>query len=443
VRATLSRLLAHPRSAQWIVGLGVLLRVATLLILRAQPLHDDALDYHETALQLGSGAPFEPDWPPGLAYYLWWFYRLLGSDIAVGRAAMLLIYIAFSALLYLLVRRFADHRAGSLALLLFAVMPSHILLSVTPLTQLPTAMLLVGAVLTAELCLARATLLRAIACGLCLAGLILVRPSNVVLCLVVPLYLVWRTRKLATLIAPTVVLVLLVGAWTAKVHGMTGRYLFINNANSQNMFYGNNPWTPLYRTWWFGSHKEGQPDVPPEFVAEHTRLAHSPKAERDKAFSKAAMDHIKARPGLFVIRSLSRVRTYFAFDTFTGAQLAKKGQHKLLGLGAIGADAAIYLVIMALGIVFACTAQPWPLTLLLVAFLYSGPYWASFSHPTYHFPIVPLFAALACAQAVRWLEGERLIPSGLSRRRRAILWTALVLLAGIQVEWAINMAGRV
>ena len=33
----------------------------------------------------------------------------------------------------------------------------------------------------------------------------------------------------------------------------------VNEANSVNFFIGNNPYTPLYKTWWFGSHGEGEP----------------------------------------------------------------------------------------------------------------------------------------------------------------------------------------
>jgi hypothetical protein len=328
---------------------------------------------------------------------------------------------------------------------IFALFPSFIYLSITPLTQLPTALLLVGATWAAlEFYSApdgargwgRAALL-----GLALAGLLVTRPSNVLLCLVAPLALVLVTRRVSALVAPALVMALLVGAWTMRAHELTGRWLFINNANSQNMFYGNNPWTPLYRTWWFGSHKKGEPGVPDEFVATHARLAAHPPAERDRAFSQFAVAHIKARPDLFVIRSLARVRTFFAFDTFTGAQIAAKAKSrvwKLVGLAVIAADAACYLVVAGLALFWFFVPGDRRVAYLLgfAVLLYAAPYFASFAHPTYHFPVVPL---LAVAAAAMWCNPR----PKLEGRRRTWFLVAAAAFMLIQLEWIMNMFSRV
>jgi 4-amino-4-deoxy-L-arabinose transferase-like glycosyltransferase len=447
VRARAAAFFASSTATWAIVGLALAIRLAFLILLARQPLFDDARDYHETALHLLHGDRFEPDWPPGLPYLLLPGYLVFGGTPLVARATMLILSLGFFALLYPLGLRLGDKKTANLALLAFAVFPAHVLMSVVPLTQLPTATALVAAALLADQLLERPRPGRALLLGLALAALLLLRPSNLVLCAALPLGLLAVSRRVSNLVLPLVVVLALVGLWSWKAQGMTGRRVFINNANSQNFYYGNNRYTPLYRTWWFGSHKEGEPGVPDAFVAEHTRLAHLPPIERDRAFSRAAMEHIKARPDLFVVRSLARLRTYFAFDTFTGAQLAKKGGHKLLGLAAIFADGFLYVNLVALALVLLCTdlarKQRTMILCAGLAFLYSGPYWISFAHPTYHFPIVPLLGVLAAHAAARWLGGETLVPVGLSRRRRVLVWLSLAALLIIQIEWALNMADRV
>lgn len=429
------------------MGIGLVLRLALLSVLGAKPLADDAADYHRMAVQLLGGQPFEPDWPPGLPLYLALAYRLAGAHELVGRSAMLLVYLGFAAALYALTRRVVSQPMAVLLLILFAVAPSYVYFSVTTLTQLPTAALLAAAACAALATLERPSFARATLLGMSLAGLVLVRPSSLLLCLATPPLLAWSRRRLALLVAPALVLALGIGAWTAQAHALTGRYLLINNANSQNLFYGNNPWTPLYRTWWFGSHKPGEQDVPDAFTAARTRLAGLPPSERDRAFSRYAIDHIRTRPDLFLVRSLARLRTFFAFDTFTAAQLARRARAPMAALAVMAVDGGLYMLIGlgAIASLLEGAASPsrgvaaWVLG--LGTLLYAAPYFVSFAHPTYHFPIVPLLAVLAAAALDRRLApGAAPVPWPM--RRRIALITASAIFVAIQVEWAVNMASR-
>jgi len=441
-----ARLLAgldSPRAAPLILAGGLGVRVAALALSAAQPLLDDALDYHRMALDLLAGLRFEPDWPPGLPYFLAAAAALAGPSALVARASMLLLYLGLSAVVWLLAYRLQGRATANLALLLIALAPTQILHAVTPLTQLPTAFLLVAAVLSAWRASDAPTWAPLASMGLCLGALVLVRPPSALVCLGLPLALVFltRPRRVRAALVPLALAAALVGAWTWKAHAMTGRFFFINNANAQNLFYGNNPWTPLYRTWWFGSHKAGEPDVPTQFVALHRSIGAHPPAERDRLFTRTALDHIRARPDLFVLRSLNRLQVYFAFDTYTGSFLIKRGgAGRLPGLLVLGVDALVYLLVVAAALAF--FAAHWPLeppgrrlvTLALAAaLLYSVPYWLSFAHPTYHFPIVPLFLPFAAAFAVQ--------PAPI--RRRYLFWGGLTALALIQVPWVITMASRV
>jgi hypothetical protein len=301
--------------------------------------------------------------------------------------------------------------------------------------------------------------------GVCLAGLILTRPSNIVLVGILPVYLLWRTRRWQTLIVPAMVVGLFVSAWTYKTYAMTGRFVFINYANSQNIYYGNNPWTPTYETWWFGSHKEPGED-PPGFTADHLQILSHPVHERDHLFIAHALTHIRTRPDLFLVRTLSRLRTFAAFDTFVSAQLAKLS--KPLGMLALGLDALSYVLLVSLSLAYPALKDQdeAPLAtgeaaasvklvkeemrshetvnlLLLVALLYSVPYFFAFSHPTFHVPAVPLVGFLGASVGVRLLEtGVVPVWKQFSQRARVGFGIALIVLAAIQVEWIFYIFSR-
>src|SRR6185436_10643282 len=132
-----------------------------------------------------------------------------------------------------------------------------------------------------------------------------------------------RTRRLAAFAVPVAVVAIGAGAWSLKAHTAVNGFVFINNANSQNIYYGNNPWTPLYQTWWYGSHKDYEHPTGDEkaFLRTLNRINRQPHEVRDRIFVQLALDHIRDRPDLFAIRTASRVRTFAGFDTFTSSQL--------------------------------------------------------------------------------------------------------------------------
>jgi hypothetical protein len=455
-RAGLHAALGHPRAPGAIVGVGLGLRLVALALLSGTPFSGDGLSYHETAQSIVSGVAYEPHWPPGLPLFLALAYRF-DDRMIVGRALMLLVYLAFCALLSALGRRVAGPRAANLALAVFALTPIFVWSSVTPLTQLYSATLALGTVTFADRCReGRAIPASAALLGVCLAGLLLTRPSNMGIAVLVPLYLLWRTRRWQTVAIPAAVVTLAVGAWSIKTHAMTGRFVFINDANSQNIFYGNNPWTPTYRTWWFGSrHKEDGDEVPEAYEKAMTEIAAVPKEARDKVYVQRALDHIRARPDLFVVRTASRVRTFAAFETYTSAQVTRL--NKLLGVATLGLDTFFYVLLTGLAILFPALrpageptstrdrlGDPETVRLtLLVAVMYALPYFLVFSHPTFHFTAVPLVGLLGAAVAVRALEGGfGPLWAALSPRGRIAVTAGCLAFFFVQIEWAIDVLTR-
>ena len=437
--------LPRPLQAVFLAGLAARLWLASA---SGFTLDGDAADYHRMALDLGARVPFEPDWPPGLPFYLVPFQRAaqaIGASEVIGdRLAMLAAYLLFSGLLFGLARRLLSAPIAGVVACAFALFPSFVHMSGVPLTQIPASVCLMAACWAAiELADPQTPRQGLWACllGVALGCLILVRPSSVVLLPLGPLVVAYCARRLWPAAVAMALAAAMVSLWLDKAHAMTGRWFFVNNANSQNLFYGNNPYTPLYRTWWYGSHKNGDVGVPKEFVQLHRRLASAPPATRDHGFSSFALRHIVERPDLFAARTGSRIRVFFAYDTFTGTQLVKRSTNprwRLVGLGIIGIDALFFMSIAGAAFAWLCVAKVDRRVGILCFFslIYAAPYFVTFSHPTYHFPIVPLLALIAG----RWLQGT---PPGPSAGRRRVLLLVLLAFALVQVEWTLNMSSRI
>jgi hypothetical protein len=80
-------------------------------------------------------------------------------------------------------------------------------------------------------------------------------------------------------------------------------------------------------------------------------------------------------------------------------------------------------------------------TLLWIVAGYAIPYWISFSHPTYHIPVVPLLAvpaAVLLAQ-VLGMEAGALDTALTKLKQRRSIAVAVVVFLAIQVEWAVVM----
>jgi 4-amino-4-deoxy-L-arabinose transferase-like glycosyltransferase len=436
-----------------LIGAGLLIRTVTLIALAHFPLAGDALSYHNMALQLLRNESFSPYWPPALPYFLSFFYYIFGVSEIIGRASMLLFYLFFSFAIFGLTKEISSTRIANLTVLIFAVFPTYIFHSVETYTQLPTATYLVIAAYLMVLINKKLHCAYPILLGAILALLILTRASSIILLGLIPLYIIIKTRKFSSALIPLLVSFVIVFSWIGKVHQMTGKWVMVNEANSVNFFIGNNPYTPLYKTWWFGSHGEGDPEVPTAYREMLSNIRSNPPQIQDKLFLQAALTHITSRPDLFLIRTANRIRNYFAFDTFTGSALISSySANKLLGLIVIFLDALFYCAIMALAIRYIfdshLTSSQFEniVLLLLLAVGYAAPYWVSFSHPTYHFPVVPLFGILASILIEKAIDSKQnkiswsWIPSG---NRKYLFFIVSLVFLYTQIEWILVMWSRI
>ena len=430
-----------------VLAVGLAIRLAALTWLAPQPLTDDAVDYHALALALISGEGFEADWPPGLPLSLAPFYWILGAKIWVARAVMVGWWLAFCALLFLLTRAAGGRRAANFSLALFAAYPVFVLFSVAPLTPLPMAASLLAVLWSALACTraapGRPTAMAGLLLGAALGYAVLIRPSSVTVMFGVPAIIYLRRRRLAASALAVALALAIVGAWVGYAHKVTGRLVLVSDANARNLYYGNSPWTPLYRTWWFGSHKFPEGGVPEAFARELERINQLPPKERDATFVSGVLAQIRARPDLFILRSLARVRTFFAFDSNTASFLRRQTRARTPTILAVLVCDAVHfgaIVMLAIALLLSrwrgehgLLGSHGDLVVLAlgISLLYALPYWLSFAHPNYHVPVVAVLGVLAGLSLSRTDRPNRL----------PLIVVGLLLLL-IQLEWALDMSGR-
>ncbi len=437
------------RSAiHFIVAFATLLRVAALAFLARLPLAGDDTLYHDFAVSLLQRKPIYPLVPPAVGYYLAAFYRLFGVSPLVARACMLPLAVGFMYTLYAVANRFADRKAANLLAIAFAIYPLHILLSAEPLTELPASLLLLITIsIVLGICAGSGIwdfLLLAITLGL----LILTRPSALLVLVFLPIYFAFRFRKWMASALVAAIPALMIMIWCLTIYNSTGHFVMINFSSTQNVFLGNNAYTPLYRTWWFATHGEDESQLPEGYRAMNSEIAHLPWYQQNDLYRRMAFESIVSRPDLFAIRTFNRMRAYFAFDSYTGSLLLNRYYTgRKLAFAAIVLDGTLYILLALCALLFLFTVSSGSerfrptLTIAGMILIYAGPYFFSVAHPIYHFPIVPLLGLLAAALWCDILDGRtRLDRTILGHGGKRIATTlAIALFAYIQVEYAVVM----
>jgi hypothetical protein len=362
-----------------------------------------------------------------------------GFGDAVLRAAMLTWWLLFCWGTWRLSVDVGMKRIAWLVLLVFAVAPAEIHFSIEPMTQMPAAALLVLAMSAAVRCAKGAGWGEYLMLGGSLGVLSLVRPSVLPLLVVLPALVVVRCKSLLRPVAAVALGCVLIFGWMVRAHELSGAWV-VNTSNGQNLYYGNNPWTPMYRTWYFGSHaKPGSEEILefPEYAATLARVSALPAVKRSAAYQKLAVSYVEHNPGAFVLRTLNRVRCFWGFDTFTAANLRSVPgwMHKLFA-PVLALDAVCFLAIAGFALYWIACAprsfwREWDTWLLGgTIFLYSLPYWVTMSHPTYHFPVMAPLALL----------GVKARQAAAGTERRWPAWVGLAALVLIQVEWVFYLA---
>jgi 4-amino-4-deoxy-L-arabinose transferase-like glycosyltransferase len=408
---------------------------------------DDTL-YHDFAMRLLQGKSIYPFVPPAVGYYVALFYRLFGVSPMVARASMLPLAVAFMYILYSVAERFADRKSANLLCLVFAIYPVHVLFSVEPLTELPASLLLLITVSLMFAIRAESRVWVFVLLGFALGLLILLRPSAILMLVLLPVYLGVRFRKWMASTLVAAVPALMITVWILMIYDSTGHFVMINFSSTQNVFLGNSPYTPLYRPWWLTSHSDDETELPDGYRALNAEITRLPWYKQNDLYRRVAFESIASRPDLFAIRTLNRMRVYFAFDSYTGSLLLNRYYTgRKLAFAAIILDGSLYILLTSCAVIFLLTVSRnsvrfWPtLTIVGMILIYAGPYFFSVSHPVYHFPVVPLMGLLAAALWSDVLDGRTILTNVIFGRgaKQIVTAFAMVLFVYIQVEYAVVM----
>lgn len=406
------------------IALALALRVAWGAVVPVIP-RSDCVAYDLLAQNIvsGQGYAFEPGkpsayWPVGTSAMLAMVYKIFDHGYGPVVILNILIGVATVWLTMSLTRHWLGARAGLAAGLLMAVWPGQIQFTTILASELPFNL----CVMTALFIESRERIgpgVRAVLTGVALAGASYVRP----LALLLPAILVWcrlvgpeaRRRRPFAVLAEAVVVVIVMAAliapWTIRNARAFGRPVLISTNGGANLWMGNNPesdggYTPL-------------PD----------EVRGMDEADRDELLKRRAKQYIVENPGVFVVgiakkwillhdrenigvvwnrEGLARV---FGPGSLTPLKVISSGYWwGMLLLAACGVGAAL----SRLGVLRWLGLPPlvlWAYFAMVHAVVVGGD--------RYHYPSVPMIAALAGLGAVaildhvskRWTSNRLAAPS--------------------------------
>ena len=400
-------------------------------------LDGDALSYFEEFLRIYSGESHRSFWAPGLPLLMVW----VGFNFTWFPLGLTLFTLVFFLLmifgLYVVLSELFPPPFPLLPIALLGFAPICIHFSIVPLTQLPLA----AGFIWLYYLLIRAwkkpsfTPTGALIGGLILGICILIRPSSLILIPFVG-YLWFRLGKSRTAGVYALSLVVVLGSWQMRNISTGHPYVFLNASNSSNFFIGNNPYTPRYKTWWLGSHLESANPAFEGFYKELREIKQYPEASQQKEFFRRAWEYIYEEPIGFVLRTFNRFKTFWAIDTYTAGFISQHSSSPFWPMLAIGGDLMAFFLLFwyASSTFLSQKREFYPLTwisgFILVVPL---PYYISFSHPTYHFPLLPFLCVLA---AKGYKRQDPLAIKG----QAPSVWVLRLLFIMVQIEWVLSLA---
>jgi 4-amino-4-deoxy-L-arabinose transferase-like glycosyltransferase len=445
-----------PTRGYWLalIGTAALLRaIVALGVLGQMPIFSDADAYSRQAIGLIHGHTHHPYyWPPGTSYVLAAGYWAFGIHTWVARVLMIAVSVLSVVTTTLIARRLLrDVRAALLAGWVLALYPGMIMQSAEPFAFDVTLLAVNLTALFALRAWEGGRLLDYAATGLALGFAALARPATLLLLLPLAAFaaLIIRRRQVAgeptglgRVVAGAAVLVVSTSAAIAPAvaHNEVnheGATVSVNN--ELNVWLGNNPYTPNYRTDYLGQHPLS--DFPPNersylrrymYGTDPTRAQRS--ADLDEA-ERFAADH----PAVTALRTANRVRGFWGFD-YTISNLFRTNWGKGYKAEAVGLvfEAGGYFVLALLVIVALIFARDnlrsGALSFLIALIAaFQLPHALVYGAGRWHYPVLGLLAIFAGAGAA-WLINT---PDRWRRvRTSAVFWTATIVFFAIQAEYA-------
>jgi len=441
----------------WVTLVGVAFAVRAIValgILGAMPITSDALAYSGQASNLvhhvhGS---FPYYWPPGTSYFLYPGYELFGVHDVVARLMTIAASVLAVVTTVLIARRvLRDRRAVMATGWVMALAPEIVLMSSQPysfdLTLLAINVTVLGLMIGWETGRLRWYALA----GLGLGFGALTRPSMLSLVLVLAGFLVLLglrlrragrgadLRRLLVGAAAVAVCAVAVMFPAARHNHAVGQGWTLSVNNDQNLWLGNNPYTPNYKTYWLGQHSLRY--FGPETAKYMKRFAYgsNPTPEQRRRAREEAKRYVLDHPANTALRTVNRVRAFWGFP-YTISNNIRTDWHK--GDVAFGAallfEAGGYVLLGLLALAAAVFARPLirrsrAIFVLALVAVFEIPYALDFSGGRWHYPVLGLLAPFAGA-GIAWITADR-DRWRLLLKSRPFLIAAAVFIA-VQAEYA-------
>jgi 4-amino-4-deoxy-L-arabinose transferase-like glycosyltransferase len=433
----------------WVVLLGAAaaLRVAVVFgALHKLPLVSDAGEYARQAAAMSHHFPGPPAyyWPPGQSLYLLPFYEAFGASAAVAKSASILVDLAVVALTVLLAARVVVGRAAALVSgWTMALLPSAVLMSGEPYSFALTEACLLGTALLLFAGAERRSWALLGAAGAVFGFAVLVRPSvvSVLLVLAAVAGVLGRRRPRAWLLAGGAAFVVAGCAVVvpAVLHNERhGQGWTVSTANEQNLWLGNNPYTPDYKTWELGQHPPSAFRPAVARYLERFGVGHPTRAQRSAMLheTRRFVSHHLATTAL---RTFDRVQAFWGFDYTMSTDIRDAFGLSLAAVApllALEAGAYLALLLLALVALLFARARLRTRAVLFVLALVAGyqlSYALAYAAGRWHLPVLGLIAPLA-AVGLLWLRSTPGSLAVLARSRS--FWIAAAVVAAVQVVYA-------
>jgi hypothetical protein len=443
----------------WVRLVTVAVAVRVLVVfgaLHSMPVVSDAAAYTEQARRLvhhwSTGAYY---WPPGESYLMAGLFAVVGDSDTVAKASNIAVDVAAVVLAVLLARRLlTDVRAIRWTGWILAIFPSLVLMSGQPYSFALTMVCLLALALLILRGLETAGVANAALAGGFLGFAILTRPSTISVLPALAIVTGVLARRfmaegnrnqLRGLIRAAAVFAVVTAAVVAPVvyHNVEHRQgLTVSTANEQNFWFGNNPYTPAYKTWELGTRRVA--DFAPavrDYLARYNPGA--PTRAQRHAMLHDALTFVAHHPAITLLRTFDRFQAFWGFD-FSPSDDVKNA----LGLGRLpqvlltGLEALGWVVVGLLALVGLTSARQLirrapALLVLAIVVGFEVPYLLSYAAGRWHEPVIGFVVPFAAAGA-SWLWSTR---DPLPRLLANHLFVGLaVLFLAVQVVYAYSVA---
>ncbi|MEQ9357374.1 ArnT family glycosyltransferase [Coleofasciculus chthonoplastes] len=391
-----------------IIGVALVLRILWAIAVPVIPVSDsNAYDTFALNLATGQGYGWERGsptayWPPGTSFVYAIFYWLFGHSYLPIIVFNLLLTAVIIWVAMRLAETWFNRRIAIITGIILALWPSQIQFTTVLASELLfTALVLVGLFLWFN---ERFTLRsRALGVAVVLAAASYVRPTALLIPILLLFFRAVRTREIFKNLTATlvmfVVMALLIAPWSIRNTLVFGQFTTISTNSGSVFWMGNNP-----------ESTGGYMPLPPEVKGMN-------EAQRDDYLKSVAVSHIKEKPILFIRRCLIRLVKTHERESI-GVAWNEKGLVKrygnwiLLPLKII--NQLYWLAVLGLaliGIVLLGKQQGWFIIITHPTVLLWG-YFAAvhaviIAQDRYHFPSIPMIAILAALTLTSWLDRRR------------------------------------